>query len=123
VPIHKDLLPALQATGKETKFSGSVFLTPGGNAPHEDSSKKPWLEAADSVGLAPRPRIHDLRHCWKTNAMRSGLHPDIADAIVGHGNKKKAPRTVYLSISDEDLVREIDRMKFDQGDTEIWLQK
>lgn len=55
--------------------------------------------------------------------MRSGLHPDIADAIVGHGNKKKAPRIVYLSISNEDLVREIDRLTFDHGKTEIWGQK
>jgi integrase len=123
VPIHKDLIPILEATGKSNSFSGRVFLTFRGNAPHEDSLKKPWQEAVDSVGLKPAPRIHDLRHCWKTNAMRSGLHPDIADAIVGHGNKKRAPRTVYLSISDDDLVREIDRMKFDQGDTEIWLQK
>jgi hypothetical protein len=85
--------------------------------------KKPWREALDSLEFDPMPRIHDLRHCWKTNAMRSRLDEDIRDAIVGHGNKKKSPRSVYLSISDEDLVREIDRLTFDHGKTEIWGQK
>jgi len=52
--------------------------------------------------------------------MRSGLHPLIADAIVGHGDRKKDVKSVYLTISDEDLVREIDRLTFDHGETEIW---
>jgi len=51
------------------------------------------------------------------------LDKDIRDAIVGHGNKKKFPSSVYLSVSDEDLVRETDRLTFDHGKTEIWGQK
>ena len=47
--------------------------------------------------------------------MRSGLHPLIADAIMGHGDRKKDVKSVYLTISDADLVREIDRMTFDHG--------
>jgi hypothetical protein len=82
VPIHKDLVPVLKAAGKAGSFSGRVFLTPEGSPLHEDSLKKPWREAVESVGLKPAPRIHDLRQCWKTNAMRFGLHPLMADAIV-----------------------------------------
>ncbi len=55
--------------------------------------------------------------------MRSGLHPLIVDAIVGHGNKRKDERSVYLSIRDEDLLEEIDSMEFDMGNTEIWPKK
>ena len=120
VPIHKDLIPVLQTAGKASKFSGRVFLTARGNTPHEDSLKKPWGEAIDSLELKPEPRIHDLRHCWKTNAMRSGLKDRIADAIiVGHGDRKKDVKSVYLTISAADLVREIDRLTFDHGKTEI----
>ena len=32
-------------------------------------------------------------------------------------------RSLYVTIRDEDLVREIDRMRFDLGETEIWVQK
>jgi hypothetical protein len=31
-------------------------------------------------------------------------------------------RSVYLTVSDHDLVREIDKMRFDIGETEIWLK-
>lgn len=67
--------------------------------------KKPWRQALDSLEFDPMPRIHDLRHCWKTNEMRSGLHPLVADVIVGHGDRKKDVKSVCLTISDADLVR------------------
>ncbi len=54
--------------------------------------------------------------------MRSGVHPSIADAIVGHGDRKKTVRSLYLSISDADLLNAIDRMTFDKGDTEIFVK-
>jgi len=53
--------------------------------------------------------------------MRSGVHPAIADMIVGHGNRKKDVQSLYLTVSDADLVDAIDRMKFDKGETEIWV--
>jgi integrase len=87
VPIHKDLIPVLRAAGDKRRLNNRVFLTPMGNTPNEDSLKKPWREALESLEFDPMPRIHDLRNCWKTNAMRSGLHPLIADAIVGHGDR------------------------------------
>jgi len=55
--------------------------------------------------------------------MRSGLHPLIADAIVGRGDRKKDVKSLYLTISDADLVREIDRQSFGDGKTEIGGQK
>ncbi len=55
--------------------------------------------------------------------MRSEVHPLIADAIVGHGDRKKTVQRLYLSISEADLLNAIDRMKFDVGETEIWVTK
>lgn len=52
--------------------------------------------------------------------MRSGAHPAIADAILGHGDKKKSLQSLYLT-SDQDLHDAIDKMKFDSGDTEMWV--
>jgi integrase len=67
--------------------------------------------------------VHDLRHCWFTNAVRSRVYPHIADAILGHGDKKKSLRALYLTISDEDLWAAMDKMKFDTGETEIRVRK
>ncbi len=72
-----------------------------------------------AVGIDPRPTVHDLRHCWNTIAMRSGMHPAIADMILGHGDKKKSLQSLYLAISDSDLLDAIDRMKFEGGESEI----
>ncbi len=55
--------------------------------------------------------------------MRSGLHPLIGDAIVGHGDRKKVVKSKYLTISDSDLVGELDRLTLDHEKTEIWGQR
>ncbi len=55
--------------------------------------------------------------------MRNGLHPLIADSVVGRGDRKKGVKSVYLAINDADLVREIERLTFDHGKTEIWEPK
>ena len=52
--------------------------------------------------------------------MRSGVHLAIADIIMGHGNRKKDVKSLYLSISDADLLAAIDTMEFDTGETDIW---
>lgn len=96
-----------------------VFLNAEGSPPHEDSLSRVWRTAVKAVGIDPRPTVHDLRHCWKTNAMRSRVHPAIADAIVGHGDRKKDVRSLYLSISDADLLDAVDRMVYDHGETDI----
>ncbi len=41
--------------------------------------------------------------------MRSGVHPAIADMILGHSDKKKSLQGLYLTISDAELVDAIDR--------------
>jgi hypothetical protein len=55
--------------------------------------------------------------------MSSGVPGYIADAILGHGDKKKPYRNLYLTLSDDDLVGAIDMMKFDIGETEIRVKK
>ncbi len=99
-----------------------IFPNAEGEPPHEDSLTRAWRNAVISLKFEARPTIHDLRHCWKTNAMRSGVHPLIADAIVGHGDRKKSVESLYLSISDADLLGAIDRVTFDKGDTEIYVK-
>jgi hypothetical protein len=55
--------------------------------------------------------------------MPSRPYPLIVHSIVGHGDRRRDVRSLYVTISDEDLVREIDRMRFDLGETEISVQK
>jgi len=121
IPIHRVLVPILEAVGKLRSIStDKVFLTERGKPPSEDSLRKPWKAAVEAVGLDPAPTIHDLRHVWKTNAMRSRIDYEIREAILGHG-RGIAGR--YGRISDDDLLRAVDGMRFDKGETEIWLAR
>jgi integrase len=97
--------------------NGRVFLNPDGDTPHEDSLTRCCRTAVKAVGFNPKPTVHDLRHCWFTNAVRSRVYPHIADAILGHGDKKKSLQSLYLSFADEDLIKAIDMMKFDIVET------
>jgi integrase len=120
VPIHRLLVPTFNEAGKvRSLVYNQVFLNEDGKPPHEDCLTRAWRAAVEALKFKARPTVHDLRHCWKTNAMRSGVHPLIADAIVGHGDRKKTVESLYLSISDADLLNAIDRMKWDSGETEI----
>ena len=56
-----------------------------------------------------------------TDAMRSRVHPAVAEMIIGHGNGKKDVQSLYLSVSDADPPAAIDKMEFDRGETEIWV--
>lgn len=123
VPVHKSLLPALLhcKRGNVRSISGNhIFLMPNGHPPNEDSLRKPWTKAAKAVGFNPTPVIHDLRHVWKTNAMRSRIDFEVREAIMGH-TRGIAGR--YGRMSDEYLVGEIDRLTFDHGRTEIWVAR
>ena len=123
VPIHRLLVRIFEEVGKlRSLVYSNVFLNDAGRPPHEDSLTRAWRNAVKSLGFTARPTIHDLRHCWQTNAMRSGVHPLIADAVVGHGDRKKTVQSLYLSISDADLLNAIDRMRFDKGETEIFVK-
>ncbi len=121
VPVHRDLAPILADTMKvQSIVSDRVFLI-NGKPPYEDSIRKPWKKAVRLAGLNPEPRFHDLRHTWKTNAMRSGMDQEIRERILGHWNRSRNVNERYGRISDADLVRAIDGMTFDHGDTEILI--
>ena len=124
VPIHMDLLPTLREAMKVSLVDrDSVFLisdAAGARPPSDESTKNPWRKAMKKMGLIdPRPRFHDLRHTWKTNARRSGVDFEIRESIMGHSFRQKSVAERYGRISDEELIQAVDKMTFDHGETEI----
>jgi len=124
IPIHMDLLPTLREAMKVRLLGQErVFLirdAAGVRPPCDESTKNPWRRAMKELGLTdPRPRFHDLRHTWKTNARRSGVDFEIRESIMGHSTRQKSVAERYGRISDEELIEAVDKMTFDHGDTEI----
>jgi integrase len=119
VPIHRDLVYILSQVTKVRALDCDRLFLIDGRPPSPGSLRKPWRTAVYDLGLDPAPTIHDLRHTWKTNAMRSGMDPEIRESIMGHWFRGKTVAERYGRISDEDLRREIDKVTFDHGETEI----
>jgi len=123
VPIHWDLVPILEEVLKVRSIGSNKIFLINGRAPNEDSLRKPWTKAVKELEFHPAPRLHDLRHTWKTNAMRSGMDPEVRESIMGHWFRGKTVAERYGRISDADLVREIDKVSFKNGETEILVSE
>jgi integrase len=122
VPIHKDLVPLLEEVMKVQAIgTDNIFLHNGEPVTHRDQLRWCWDRKSAKVGLDPHPRFHDLRHTWKTNARRSGMHPEIQESILGHSTRQRSVSERYGRISDQELLQAIDLMTFDHGETEIWV--
>jgi len=116
------LLQFLLETALKVQAIGTdrVFLHNGRPVTHRDEVRWCWNRKLSKLeGLDPAPRFHDLRHTWKTNARRSGMHPEIEKAIMGHASRVRNVHEGYGLISDDELIRVIDAMTSDHGDTEI----
>jgi integrase len=122
VPIHEDLVPTLEEVMKVRAIgTDSIFLHNGEAVNHRDELRWCWDRKVIKLNLNPFPHFHDLRHTWKTNARRSGMDPEIREAIMGHWYRGKNINERYGRIGDQELTDAIDRMSFDHGDTEIFV--
>ncbi|MGO9116833.1 MAG: tyrosine-type recombinase/integrase [Desulfomonilaceae bacterium] len=130
VPIHRELVPVLEETFKVSILtSEKVFLLQDGQSIRPlgiETFKNVWPRACealkeDELLQEPFPRFGDLRHTWKTNARRSGMDPEIREAILGHAERGKSVIERYDRISNNDLLHAIDSMTFDHGETEIFV--
>ena len=124
VPIHHDLVPILRDALRVPYLGSEKLFVMHDRRGYRDIAletfKNPWPRACELLQLEdPWPRFHDLRHTWKTNARRSGVDGQIAEAILGHSDRTLSVTDRYGHISDEELVAAIDRMSFDHGSTII----
>ncbi len=128
VPIHKEPARILEEAMRLTILGcDDVFLLrdhKGLRPINYETGRNPWPRACRKLDLKkPWPRFHDLRHTWKTNARRSGMDPEIREAILGHATRERSVSERYGRISDHELVNAIDTMTFDHGETEILTAK
>lgn len=121
VPIHKDLVPVLENVMKVQAIGSDLIFLIDGKPICHGAGRRFWEDAVAELKLDKTPRFHDLRHTWKTNARRSGMDSEIRERIMGHSDKTLSVSERYGSISDQELIRAIDLMTFDHGDTEIWV--
>lgn len=120
-PIHREPLPILENALKVQAIGANrVFLHNGHRVMHRDQIRWCWDRKVINVkGIDPVQRFHDLRHAWKTNARRSGMHAEVEKVIMGQSSRARTVHDGYGLIGDDELIKAIDVMKFDHGETEI----
>jgi integrase len=132
IPIHQDLLPTIEPLVRFAPAdTDSLFLlrdSKGARPIGLETFKNCWdraLTALEKSGVwkHARPRFHDLRHTWRTNARRSGIDFQIAETILGHQNKARSVSDRYGRISDKELLEAIDKLTVENGETEVLLAR
>jgi integrase len=121
VPIHEKLIPVLEEVMKVRVIGRDEVFLVDGVPLAKGTGRRAWEHAVEAVGLDPAPHFHDLRHTWKTNALGSGIDPEIREAILGHWFKAKSVTERYGRIGDQTLIRAIDLLTFDHGPSEIFV--
>jgi len=128
VPLRRELIPVFEECLKVRSLeSDRVFLLSDGKGVREitrDTVANCWPRACKALQLEkPWPHFHDLRHTWRANARRSGIDPTIAESILGHASKGRTVNDRYGYVSDDELVRAVDSMNFDLGESKILVRK
>jgi len=132
VPLRREVMEMLEARRKAggenvVRAMGFVFSYEGRYRDHcgtypgkpvaASMVRKAWSRAVQKSALDGL-QMRDLRHTWKTNAQRSGMDPTTRNLIVGHSSQRSVEDR-YIRVSDEELLRAVDSMRFDNGWTEL----
>ena len=129
IPIHHELLPVLERAMRITSLEHDhVFLLvdrQGVRPITKNCVELAMRRLNDALNPSSRFRFHDLRHTWRANCSRSGVSDRIAERIMGHSDSDGfldgdlAVNRRYGEISDEELIKAIDKLTFDHGDSRI----
>jgi integrase len=124
VPIHWDLMPWLRqvlrsASSEQVVGLETVFLL-NGRPINRRYIPRAWDAAVEKAEL-PGLHFHDLRHTWKTNARRSGIDEEVRMKIMGHATRQGSTHEGYGVVNDAELLKAIDRLTFDHGETDVWV--
>jgi integrase len=132
VPLRAEVIDLLESLRKENGEKvvhaiGLIFAYSGRYQDHcgtyqgktitRSTVRKAWDAALRKSGLKGL-QIRDLRHTWKTNAQRSGMDPAVRNLIVGHSSNRSVEDR-YIRVSDHELLKAVDEMRFDNGWTEL----
>jgi integrase len=120
IPIHKDLMPIFERIGRVRSLQDDVVWKINNRPVGYHSLSDPWKTALKRLQWPdPKPRFHDLRHTWKTNARRSGIDSEVRETVLGHAGRKLNVSERYGFIDDYELVNAIDKFTYDNGLTQI----
>jgi len=107
VPIPEPLLPYMENLPEDQTGTFRVF-TYRGRPIIRLNARYGWRRAIKAAGLPEDLHVHDLRHCYVTNAVRAGIAEDFIMAVTGHKTRSVFSR--YVDPTPADLRASVQRM-------------
>ncbi len=85
--LRDELASHVAAFGNPRDPGALVFTASGGGQLHNPNFRSHvWLAACRQAGIAPTPRIHDLRHTAVALAIEAGYHAKEIQQMLGHSS-------------------------------------
>lgn len=72
---------------KESFFPDMVFLSEAGTLLNESNVRKRYAKILRNLDI-PYAKFHALRHTFATNLLENGIHPKIAQTLLGHSEMR-----------------------------------
>lgn len=72
---------------KESFFPDMVFLSEAGTLLNESNVRKRYAKILRNLDI-PYVKFHALRHTFATNLLENGIHPKIAQTLLGHSEMR-----------------------------------
>jgi integrase len=94
------LLQSLQPKAQGWVFPASRPRRTGESPTHLRGLQKIWKRCLRELGLPPGTRIHDLRHNFASQAVRSGVPLPMVGGLLGHKDIKTTMRYVHSARED-----------------------
>lgn len=105
----RKILEEARAMQEESLISEYVFPNPlpHGNCLGEKRFQQYWRKIRIRAGI-PDVRIHDLRHSFASEAVRSGIPLPVVSKLLGHSNIQMTMR--YAHVSNADVEKAVERI-------------
>ena len=122
IPIHLDLMQMFARLGRLRNLTHDCVFTLNGRPINTMSCDRPWQRCMAKLNWPdPRPRLHDVRHTWLSNARLSGIDADVRQQILGHAGRMKKVDERYGLISTRELIEAIDMFIYEHDDIETTI--
>ena len=90
-------------------YPNMVFLTKHGKPFDSSSIRTQYARLLKSMGIHYR-KIHALRHTYATRLMENGIHPKVAQELLGHSTCD-ITMAVYSHVLPEQMKLAVEKIK------------
>ena len=94
---------------KSDLYPNLVFLSEAGTLWDESNARKMYMKFLKQIGV-PCRKFHALRHTYATRLLENGIHPKVAQELLGHSTCD-ITMAVYSHVLPEQMKKAVEKIK------------